>query len=245
MQTDIQRPLAGDLSTRRADDDRRRCLTLGGRTAGLSGRRCVGRCMPAAGRAHVPTPPVVDQRHRPRADLAAVHVLRGEAAPAPLVLQLVEPRSRSRNGRGRAVRSPRCRSSRWWPHRYSQTCALSRTSSCGSAQNEQFVVVAVAALLARQRKVARSNSATSCRSRTSARSCDRSSVAEGRAHVPIGEAQPVDAWGMTAPRATGQHCSRFEGYASPVSLPTSRIGRPCHSKRTKQKGPGFLQGPSY
>ena len=51
------------------------------------------------GCAHVPAPPVVDQRHRARRDLAAMHVARGEAAPAPLVLQLVEailasPRSR-------------------------------------------------------------------------------------------------------------------------------------------------------
>ena len=42
------------------------------------------------GRPHVPAPPVVDQRHRARGDLAAVHVLGGEAAPAPLVLQLVK-----------------------------------------------------------------------------------------------------------------------------------------------------------
>ena len=38
----------------------------------------------------VPTPPVVDQRAGPRRCLAALDVLRGEAAHAPLVFQLVE-----------------------------------------------------------------------------------------------------------------------------------------------------------
>lgn len=45
---------------------------------------------PRFGRATVPTPPVVDQRHRASAGLAAPHILRRKAAPAPLVLQLVE-----------------------------------------------------------------------------------------------------------------------------------------------------------
>jgi hypothetical protein len=42
------------------------------------------------GQAHEQTPPVVDQRHRARRQLAAMQVVRGEAAPAPLVLELVE-----------------------------------------------------------------------------------------------------------------------------------------------------------
>jgi hypothetical protein len=42
------------------------------------------------GRPAVPTPPVVDQRASARDGLAAVDVLRREAAQPPLVLQLVE-----------------------------------------------------------------------------------------------------------------------------------------------------------
>ena len=39
---------------------------------------------------HVPTPPVVDQRHCPRTERAAFDVLRAVAAPAPLVLDFIE-----------------------------------------------------------------------------------------------------------------------------------------------------------
>ena len=42
------------------------------------------------GQPHVPTPPVVDQRHGPRAERAALDVVRAVAAPAPLVVDLVE-----------------------------------------------------------------------------------------------------------------------------------------------------------
>ena len=42
------------------------------------------------GQANEQTPPVVDQRHPSCRQLATVQVVRGEAAPAPLVLQLIE-----------------------------------------------------------------------------------------------------------------------------------------------------------
>jgi len=42
------------------------------------------------GEAHEQAPPVVDQRHTARQQPAAFEIMRGEAAPAPLVLQLVE-----------------------------------------------------------------------------------------------------------------------------------------------------------
>ena len=42
------------------------------------------------GRAAVLTPPVVNQRYRAGAGLAALDVLGGDAAPAPLAFQLVE-----------------------------------------------------------------------------------------------------------------------------------------------------------
>lgn len=42
------------------------------------------------GQAHKQTPPVVDQRHGTRRQLATMQIVRGEAAPAPLVLELVE-----------------------------------------------------------------------------------------------------------------------------------------------------------
>src|SRR3954453_15278612 len=42
------------------------------------------------GQAHEQAPPVVDQRHTARQQPAAFEIMRGEAAPAPLVLQLVE-----------------------------------------------------------------------------------------------------------------------------------------------------------
>src|SRR6476661_6770736 len=41
------------------------------------------------GEAHEQAPPVVDQRHTARQQPAAFEIMRGEAAPAPLVLQLV------------------------------------------------------------------------------------------------------------------------------------------------------------
>ena len=40
--------------------------------------------------ADIPTPPVVDQRHRPGREIAAFHVLGGVAAPAPLIFEFVE-----------------------------------------------------------------------------------------------------------------------------------------------------------
>src|SRR5207245_3736108 len=42
------------------------------------------------GEAHKHAPPVVDQRHTARQQPAAFEIMRGEAAPTPLVLQLVE-----------------------------------------------------------------------------------------------------------------------------------------------------------
>jgi len=42
------------------------------------------------GEAHEQAPPVVDQRHTARQQPAAFEIMGGEAAPAPLVLQLVE-----------------------------------------------------------------------------------------------------------------------------------------------------------
>ena len=42
------------------------------------------------GKAHEQAPPVVDQRHTARQQPAAFEIMRGEAAPAPLVLQFVE-----------------------------------------------------------------------------------------------------------------------------------------------------------
>src|SRR5260370_14245099 len=42
------------------------------------------------GEAHEQAPPVVDQRHPARKKPAAFEIMRGEAAPTPLVLQLVE-----------------------------------------------------------------------------------------------------------------------------------------------------------
>src|SRR5260370_35346891 len=42
------------------------------------------------GEAYEQAPPVVDQRHTARQQPAAFEIMRGEAAPAPLVLQLVE-----------------------------------------------------------------------------------------------------------------------------------------------------------
>src|SRR5437588_12854214 len=42
------------------------------------------------GEAHEQAPPVVDQRHTARQQPATFEIMRGEAAPAPLVLQLVE-----------------------------------------------------------------------------------------------------------------------------------------------------------
>jgi len=42
------------------------------------------------GQANKETPPVINQRHRPSRQLAAVQVVNGEATPAPLVLQFVE-----------------------------------------------------------------------------------------------------------------------------------------------------------
>src|SRR5260370_18424977 len=42
------------------------------------------------GQAHEQAPPVVDQRHTARQQPAAFEIMRGEAAPTPLVLQLVE-----------------------------------------------------------------------------------------------------------------------------------------------------------
>src|SRR5271168_4526274 len=42
------------------------------------------------GEAHEQAPPVVDQRHTARQQPAAFEIMRGEAAPAPLVLQFVE-----------------------------------------------------------------------------------------------------------------------------------------------------------
>src|ERR1700730_10479911 len=42
------------------------------------------------GEAHKQAPPVVDQRHTARQQPAAFEIMRGEAAPTPLVLQLVE-----------------------------------------------------------------------------------------------------------------------------------------------------------
>lgn len=41
-------------------------------------------------KAHVPTPPVVDQRHRPRREVAALQILGGITAPAPLILEFIE-----------------------------------------------------------------------------------------------------------------------------------------------------------
>src|SRR5438477_10169459 len=42
------------------------------------------------GKAHEQAPPIVDQRHTARQQPAAFEIMRGEAAPTPLVLQLVE-----------------------------------------------------------------------------------------------------------------------------------------------------------
>ena len=42
------------------------------------------------GQAHEQAPPVVDQRHAPGGQLTAMQVVRGKAAPAPLVLEFVE-----------------------------------------------------------------------------------------------------------------------------------------------------------
>jgi hypothetical protein len=42
------------------------------------------------GEAHEQAPPIVDQRHTARQQPAAFEIMRGEAAPPPLVLQLVE-----------------------------------------------------------------------------------------------------------------------------------------------------------
>lgn len=41
-------------------------------------------------RANMPTPPVVNQRHRPRRELATFDVMRGVAAPTRLILQFIE-----------------------------------------------------------------------------------------------------------------------------------------------------------
>src|SRR5512133_588932 len=40
--------------------------------------------------AHEQAPPIVDQRHTARQQPAAFEIMRGEATPAPLVLQLIE-----------------------------------------------------------------------------------------------------------------------------------------------------------
>ena len=42
------------------------------------------------GQAHKQAPPVVDHGHRARRQLAAMQIVRGEATPAPLVLEFVE-----------------------------------------------------------------------------------------------------------------------------------------------------------
>lgn len=86
-------PGFGKVGMQAAEGDRSLASMLGPapdrrhqpRPAGNRLASCFG-----AGQTDKQTPPVVDQRHGARRQLAPMQVVRGEATPAPLVLQLVE-----------------------------------------------------------------------------------------------------------------------------------------------------------
>src|SRR5437763_7673299 len=81
------------LAVRAADGQRHLACMVGSPRQGGEQERPAGyrlTMMLRIGEAHEQAPPVVDQRYTARQQPAAFEIMRGEAAPAPLVLQLVK-----------------------------------------------------------------------------------------------------------------------------------------------------------
>src|SRR3984893_2460485 len=81
------------LAVRAADRQRHLARMVGSPRQGGEREKPAGyrlTMMLRIGEAHEQAPPVVDQRHTARQQPAAFEIMRGETAPAPLVLQLVE-----------------------------------------------------------------------------------------------------------------------------------------------------------
>src|SRR5207237_10211811 len=81
------------LAVRAADGQRHLACMVGSPRQGGEQERPAGyrlTMMLRIGEAHEQAPPVVDQRHTARQQPAAFEIMRGDAAPAPLVIKLVK-----------------------------------------------------------------------------------------------------------------------------------------------------------
>ena len=82
-----------EMSVQARQCDRRLAGMFGPAAHGGHQPRPTGNCFAPRfwiGQSNEQTPPVVDQRHCPGGQLAAVQVVRGEATAAPLILEFIE-----------------------------------------------------------------------------------------------------------------------------------------------------------